>query len=122
MTGFELPDSIVMALLIVVVAIVLDTLLGLIKGIKGDNFDFKLLPKFLASGILPYVGALVLLAMAAQYIGAPYRELFYLAAAAVLAKYLIEIKEKILIIFEIKSFDYKSNYKDNEYNKQVQRE
>ena len=114
MIGFELPNSIAWALLIVVVAIILDTLFGLIKAFKGGDFDFKLLPKFLATGILPYVGALVLLAMAAEFIGAPYRELFYMAAVAVLAKYLIEIKDKILIIFVLNSFD--------DYKKQVQRE
>lgn len=105
MNGFELPDSIAWALLIVVVAIVLDTLLGLIKAIKGGDFDFKLLPKFLATGILPFVGALAILATAAEFIGAPYMELFYIAAAAVLAKYILEIRDKILTIFELKSFD-----------------
>ncbi len=91
------------ATLIVVAAIVLDAVLGVIKSFKPDTepFEFKKLPQFIASGILPYVGGLIVLAVVAQFIGEPYTAIYYPLAAAVLAKYLVEIKDKFACLFNL---------------------
>ncbi|MFY9175198.1 MAG: hypothetical protein WAO24_07680 [Peptococcia bacterium] len=97
------PTGILTALIVVVAAIVLDTVFGAIKAARDDydSFNFRLLPKFLATGILPYVGALGILALAATFVGEPFTALFYASAAAVTAKYIAEIKDKLEWIFGI---------------------
>ncbi len=95
--------TIVNATLIVVAAIIIDALLGILKTFKPDNenFDIRKLPQFVASGILPYVGGLLIIGVAAEFIGEPYAALYYLIAAAVLAKYLVEIKDKLFSMFNV---------------------
>lgn len=102
MEAFELTNmTVVNALLIVVAAIILDALLAIIKSFKpgNDSFSLKKLPEFVATGILPYAGGLGVLALAAQFIGEPYAALFYPIAAAVLLKYLVDIKDKLANLF-----------------------
>ena len=91
------------ALAIVVGAIVLDALLAVINTFKPDteNFDFKKLPQFVATSIFPYVGGLGMLAIVANVINEPFSAIFYPIAAAVLVKYLTEIKDKLSILFGI---------------------
>jgi hypothetical protein len=98
-----LPESIICVFIVVVVAIILDVILGAIKAAKDDfdAFNLRTLPKFLASGILPYVGGLGILALAAQFVGDPFTALFYASAAAVTAKYVAEIKDKLEWIFGV---------------------
>lgn len=93
--------TVLYAFVVVTGAIILDTALGVVKAIvkKDEGFDFRKLPLFLANGILPYVGGLGLLAAAAQLIRAEFEVLFFAAAAAVTAKYLTEIKDKIMGLF-----------------------
>lgn len=43
--------------------VLLDLLLGIILSIKQGNFDVRKLPQFLTSGVLPYVGSLMMLAL-----------------------------------------------------------
>ena len=102
--SIELTDmTVISALLVVVVAIILDALLAIVKTFKPDNenFDLRKLPQFVATGILPYVGGLGVLAIAAQLIGDPYTAIFYPVAAAVLAKYVFDIKDKVLNLFNV---------------------
>jgi len=103
MFDITLADGVLYSLIVVVVAIVIDTLLGAIKAAKDDydSFDFRKLPKFLATGILPYVGGLSILALAAEFVGDVFIGLFYPAAAAVTAKYVAEIKDKLVGIFGV---------------------
>lgn len=91
------------ALMIVVAAIILDALLGIVSTFKPEteNFDFRKLPQFVATNIFPYVGGLALVATLANVIGDPYAAIFYPVAAAVLIKYLTEIKDKFAILFGI---------------------
>lgn len=91
------------AFMIVAAAIVIDTILGAVKAAKSDydSFDFRRLPKFLGTGILPYVGGLGILAIAAEFIGAPFEALFYAAVAATTAKYITDIKDKLSNILGI---------------------
>ena len=94
------------AFMVIVVAIVVDTVLGAVRAAKMDDdyFDIRVLPQFLMSGVLPYVGGLGILALAAQYVGEPFAALFYASAAAVTAKYVAEIKDKITALFGVKIF------------------
>lgn len=96
-------EGVTITFLIVAAAIVIDTILGAIKAVKSDydSFDFRRLPKFLGTGILPYVGGLGILAIAAEFIGAPFEALFYAAAAATTAKYIADIKDKLSNILGI---------------------
>lgn len=91
------------ATLIVVVSILIDAILGIILTFKDGNepFDFKKLPQFISKNIFPYVGGLLVIALAAEYIGTPYDVLFYPLAVAVLAKYVVEIKDKLQNMFGV---------------------
>jgi len=101
MSSFLATDGVLWTLIIVVAAIIIDTILGAIRAALDDydSFDFRLLPKFLATGILPYLGGLLILALAAEFIGDPFAALFYAAAAAATAKYVADIKDKLEDIF-----------------------
>ena len=96
-----LENTVIYLFITVTAAIVIDTVLGVIKSFKAgqDSFDIRLLPKFLATGILPYVGGLGIIALVAQFIGEPYVVLFYATATGVTAKYVAEIKDKLTAIF-----------------------
>ncbi len=74
--------------------ILLDLLLGIILSIKRGNFDVRKLPQFLSSGFLPYVGSLLMLALFVESIPA-IAAIFYTSAATVVAKFLVDIKDKI---------------------------
>jgi hypothetical protein len=91
------------AFIAVTAAIVIDTVLGAIKAAMAefDSFNFRQLPKYLGTGILPYVGGLGILALAAEFAGEPFTALFYASTAAVLAKYVAEIKDKLIAIFGV---------------------
>ena len=95
----ELP--IITALLIVLAGILVDTAFGIWLSLKDKKFDIRILPQFLATSVLPYVGGLVVLAFIAYYVGKPFEYLFFAVAMAVLAKYLAEIKDKIRQLFGI---------------------
>ena len=104
MQGIELTEyTIWYALAIVVAAILLDAVLGVLKSFKADTepFDIRKLPQFVATNILPYVGGLAIFALVANIIGNPFDQSFYVVAAAVLVKYLVEIKDKLSTLFNI---------------------
>lgn len=98
-----LSNGILYAFIVVAVAIVVDTVLGVIKAALADydKFNIRLLANFLKTGVLPYVGGLGLLALAAEFVGGEFAALFYPAAAAVTAKYIAEIKDKLIAIFGV---------------------
>lgn len=93
---------------IVMMTVVIDAVMGAIKGAKldPDGFDIRKLPRFLATGILPYVGGLGILAFASIIIGEPFAAIFYLAAASVTAKYMAEIKDKINSLYVVDSITH----------------
>ena len=103
MFDITIADGVWYSFIVVVVAIVIDAVLGAIKAAKDDfdSFDFRQLPKFLSTGILPYVGGLGILALAAEFVGEPYLALFYASAAAVTFKYVTEIKDKLARLFDV---------------------
>ena len=97
----------------IIAPILLDTLLGIILSLKAGTFNLRKLPQFLATNLLPYVGGLLVLALTAYIAGdytAQIAALFYAAAAATAAKFLAEIKDKVLQIFG------KINIPDNSAN------
>ena len=79
-------------------------LLGVIISIKVGDFDIQKLPQFLRTGILYYVGSLLVLAGTACLAGnysTIIWSIFAAAAVAVASKYIAEIKEKVLQIFGV---------------------
>lgn len=86
----------------ILVIILLDTLLGIILSIRAGTFNVRKLPQFLATNLLPFGGALLLLGLAACIAGEYSTQLlalFYAAAAATAAKFIAEIKDKTVQIF-----------------------
>lgn len=100
---FLLEMTVWKALFVVVVAIIVDAVLGIIKTFKPDeeNFDLGKLPQFVAESIFPYVGGLVVLGAVAQFVGKPYDAVFYPVAVMVGVKYVKEIWEKARKLFGV---------------------
>lgn len=97
-----MTTGILTALGAVLVLILLDTLLGIILSIKARSFDVRKLPQFLATNLLPYVGSLLILALAAYVTGdysAQIAVIFFAATAATAVKFIAEIKDKTVQIF-----------------------
>lgn len=98
---FLMELSISGALIVVLVAILVNTLLGVFLAVREGTFDIRILPQFLATSVLPYVGGLIVLAIAAGSAGAPFVVMFYAVAVAVLLMYVAKIKDKINALFGI---------------------
>lgn len=88
-------------LIYVVVAIFVDALFGIILAIKESAFDFKELPRFLGTNLLPYVLGLIVLALVAEYQGEVFQYLFYTTALFVVVRYAAKLKEKVESLFKI---------------------
>lgn len=86
------------ALLTVLAIITLDTLLGILVSLKQGEFNWRELPRFMQTAILPYVGGLLLLGLVSM-LSPEIASIFYAAAAATTAKFLAEIKDKIVLLF-----------------------
>lgn len=97
--GLLTPDTgILYSMLIVAAVIAADTLFGILVGVRNREFDFRILPQFLITGVLPFLGGLIVLALLANYIVA-FDGLFYTAAAFVVAKYVGDLLEKFKLLF-----------------------
>ena len=78
--------------------IVLDFLLGALRAYTQGTFDIRVLPEFLRTNVLPFVGGLVLLAGFSMVL--PAVKVVYIAAVvATDAKFLAEIRDKVQDIF-----------------------
>lgn len=97
----ELPKTVGAALIVVIAMILVDFLLAIFISLKEKTFDFKKLPQFVCSSILPYVGGLLVLAIVAQYVENCYTELFLSVAGLVAIKYLVDVKDKIIKLFGV---------------------
>ena len=86
------------ALLTVLAIIALDTVLGILASLKQGEFNFRELPRFLQTAILPYIGGLLLLGLVSM-LSPEIAAIFYAAVAATTAKFLVEIKDKVVILF-----------------------
>ena len=97
--GFILEMPVFEVLLIIVIAILVDTIFGVILAIQQGNFSWQELPRFLGTNVLPYVLGLVVLSLVAEYQGEPFSYIFYPTALAVLIRYISKVKEKIEKLF-----------------------
>lgn len=82
--------------------ILLDALLGVILSIRAGTFNVRKLPQFLATNVFPFAGGLFVLALAVLFAGdygPQIAAIFYAAAAAAVAKFIAEIKDKVVQIF-----------------------
>ena len=98
---FELPQEIWTAFVVIIVAILIDSFLGIIKAIRRGEFDASKLPEFLAKDVFPYIGGLGVVALAAEFLGSPFSEIFFAVGALVAVKYLAEIKAKLKALFAV---------------------
>lgn len=86
------------ALLTVLAIITLDTVLGILASLKQGEFDWRELPRFLQTAILPYIGGLLLLGLVSM-LSNEVAAIFYAAVAATAAKFLAEVKDKVVVLF-----------------------
>lgn len=100
--NYELPTEIVSTLIILISIIFADFIIGVFVSIKEKTFDINKLPNFIIKSILPYLGGLIILAIASKYIGSIYTGIFFSSAAAVFAKYSNELRIKVNKLFEYK--------------------
>jgi hypothetical protein len=84
--------------------IFLDFLLGIILSVSKGDFDPRKLPQFLQKNILPYAGSVVLLGAFSLFLS-EIKVLFFSATAAVGAKFLFEIKDKVRLLTGAKDLD-----------------
>lgn len=98
---FILTLPVFAVLWIVLAAIFVKTFFAVILAIKAGEFDVRILPQFLATNVVPYIGGMAILAFVTHLVGGPFGYLFYAVALAVLAKYLAEIKDKVYELFGI---------------------
>lgn len=100
MTGLNLlnlSQEVIATVLAVLGLILVDALLGVVLAISKNQFDVQKFPQFLKTNVLPYVGGLLILAMAA---GNPQMKALFLASAAATAiKFIAEIKDKVVALF-----------------------
>lgn len=89
-----LPQEVIVAFEMALGLIFLDLMLGIILAVSRGEFEPRMLPKFLKSSVLPYAGSLSLLAVFSSMIP-EIKALYFTAVAAVNAKYLFDVKDKI---------------------------
>lgn len=89
------------SLVVVAIAIAIDTVLGILLGLKNQQLDLRLLPQFLFTGVLPFIGGLLVLAILAYYIEVPFAGMFYAAAATIAAKYAADVWDKLKLLFGV---------------------
>lgn len=87
------------SLVIVAVAIAADTILGVLLGLKNKEFDVRILPQFILTGILPYLGGLLILTGLAHFVSAPFAGMYYTAAVFVVGKYVKDLWDKLKQLF-----------------------
>lgn len=79
-----------------IIAILVNTILGWMFAISKGEFDIRVAPRFLATSVFPYIGALLIMAVVA-IVDEMYLPVFAIVSAAVTAKFGIEvIKDKII--------------------------
>lgn len=92
------------ALIIILTMISADTILGILVAIFRSELKLHVakLPQFLKTNVLPFMGALTLLAGLQEYM-TEFETLlgtaFYTSATFVLAKFVVEIKDKLQCLF-----------------------
>jgi len=82
----------------VLALIVASLFLGIFIGIKNKSFDWKKLPDFLVHDILPYMGALLILALLAPY-NDEIKALYVFAIGTTTLMFLFDLKDKFKKLF-----------------------
>ena len=83
----------------VLAPILLDFIMGVIVSLKQHKFSLSILPQFIATNLLPYVGGLAVLAVFAIYVPA-LEYLFYMGIGLVGIKFTKEaLIDKLTILF-----------------------
>ena len=96
-------QGVLYALQVIIGLIIADTLLGIIKAYSSKSFDVALLPDYLRTSILPYVGALVILGACALYVQPElFGGIFAASAVAVIVKFVTDIVNKIKAMTGVK--------------------
>lgn len=92
-------DSTIMSSLVVALtAIFLDMILGVLISIMDKTFDFSILPRFLATNVMPYAGGLIILALFASYVS-EWEYVYYTGVGLVAVKFTKEaLIEKLRIL------------------------
>jgi len=91
--------TILLGLKVSFIAILVDTFIGWLIAFANGNFDVKKCPQFLASNVLPYIGALIIIGLASNYDNT-WMPLFDICCGLVTAKFGYEaVKEKIIGFF-----------------------
>lgn len=92
--------AVLLALKIAALAICGDTVIGWILAATQGTFDIRQVPRFLKTSVLPYLGALLVLAI--MTVPAPdYKPVFYFICTIVSAKFGVEaLKDKLTQFFK----------------------
>lgn len=109
MVGFSVTPQEVQFLVIATALIFADALLGAFLAMKQRQFRLRYFSNFAYTGIVPYVGSLLVILLLSGVAPPEYKTVFYglflTVAAVVYSKYLTEIKDKLLGIFGKITFD-----------------
>ena len=88
-------QGVIYTLLVIIGLIVVDTLMGIIKAFASKSFDVRLLPDYLRTSVLPYIGALIILGIGALYVQPElFGGIFAASALATIAKFGTDIIDK----------------------------
>ena len=99
--GFLIDLPVWDVLMYIVIAILVDTVFGVLVAIQKGEFKFVELPRFLGTNVLPYVFGLLVLAVVAEYTTEVFEYVFYVVSAAVLARYVAKLWKKIKVVFGV---------------------
>lgn len=92
--------AVLFGLKLALIAILCDTAIGWLLAFVSGEFDIRMVPQFLKTNVLPYFGALVVLALV-TVADAAYAPLFYFICLIVTTKFGIEaLKDKLTQFFK----------------------
>jgi len=92
--------AVLLGLRLAILAILADTVIGWILAATKGEFDIRLVPRFLQTSIVPYVGVLLVLALVTVADPA-YEPVFYFICTLVTAKFGVEaMKDKLTRFFK----------------------
>ncbi len=92
--------AVLLGLKLAIITILADTTIGWILALTKGEFDIRLVPRFLQTSIVPYVGVLLVLALVTVADPA-YTPVFYFVCAIVAAKFGVEaMKDKLTRFFK----------------------
>lgn len=96
----SIDQNVLLGLKVAVLAIVGDTAIGWVLAIAKGSFDIRQMPRFLQTSVLPYLGALFVLA-GLTAADPDYKPVFYFVCTIVSAKFGVEaLKDKLTQFFK----------------------